>query len=120
MFNIAIIPRHIRSTSINMICKATNSRVIHLDSEMKKLNDRKEFAKVIALFDKHKHEQIPTDRSIVQVLKACAQLRDVKYGVKIHKELSNHSLKDVYIQSTLIHFYSKFVDSSLQELILFD
>ena len=103
-----------------MICKATNSRGIHIESEMKRLNDRKEFAKVIALFDKYKHEQIPTDRSIVQVLKACARLGDVKYGVNIHKELSNHSLNDVYIRSTLIHFYSKFIDSSLRELISLD
>ena len=81
--------------------------VKHIASELKKLNDRKELAKVIALFDKH--EQIPTDRSIVQILKACARLGDVKYGVKIHKELSNHSLNDVYIRLALIHFYSKFI-----------
>lgn len=86
------------------------SRQISVENQMKNLNDRKQFAETIALFDKHKHEQIPTDRSIVQVLKACTQLREVKLGRKIHKELSNHSLKDVYIRSALIHFYSKLID----------
>jgi hypothetical protein len=78
---------------------------------MKILNDRKEFAKAIALFDKRKYQQMPTDRAIVQALKACTQLRDAKYGVKIHKELSTHSLSNIYIQTTLIHFYSKLIDS---------
>ena len=74
-----------------MIDEARHFRRIHTQSEMKKFNDRKEFDKVIALFDKHKNEQIPTDRSIVQVLKACTRLGDIKYGVNIHKELLNNS-----------------------------
>lgn len=114
MFNIAIISRHVRSISIDMIYQTMITRRIHVhvESQIKNLNDRKEFSKAIALFNKHKHEQIPTDRSIVQVLKACTQLRDVKLGIKIHKELSNHSLKNVHIRSSLIHFYSEFIDLS--------
>ena len=110
MSNIAIISRHIRPILINVIRKVTNSKGVYVETEMKKLNERKEFVKVIALFDKHKHQQIPTDRSVIQALKACAGLGDVKRGANIHKELSNHLLNNVYIQSTLIHFYSKFID----------
>jgi hypothetical protein len=113
MLNFVIISRHTRSTLINVIHKATNSTHINIETEMKNLNDRKEFVKAIALFDKHKHQQMPTDRAVVQALKACTRLGDLKHGVNIHKQLSNDSLKDVYIQSTLIHFYSKLIGSSL-------
>lgn len=113
MLNFVIISRHTRSTLFNVIHKATNSIHINTETEMKKLNDRKEFAKAIALFDKYKHQQVPTDRAVVQAIKACTRLGDFKRGVTIHKELSNHSLNDIYIQSTLIHFYSKLIGSSL-------
>ena len=57
MLNIMITSRHIRPILINVIHRTTNSRGIHIETEMKKLNDRKEFAKVIALFNKHKHQE---------------------------------------------------------------
>jgi hypothetical protein len=115
MLNFVIISRHTRSTLVSVIHKATNSTQINIETEMKNLNGRKEFVKAIALFDKHKHkhQEMPTDRAVVQALKACTRLGDVKRGVNIHKELANHSLKDVYIQSALIHFYSKLIGSSL-------
>jgi hypothetical protein len=112
MLNVVIISRHTRSILINVIRKVTNSTRINIETEMKKLNDEKEFLKAIALFDKHKQQEIPTDRSFVQALKACTRLGDVKRGVNIHKELSNHSLNNIYIQSALIHFYSKLIGSS--------
>ncbi len=107
-----IVLRHTRSNLVNVIRTATKSTHINIEAQMKTLNDRKEFAKAISLFDKHKHEQIPTDRAVVQALKACTQLGDVKYAVKIHKNLSNHSLNNTYIQSILIYFYSKLISSS--------
>ena len=113
MFNFTVILRYRRFNLVNMIYKATNSTYINIETEMKMLNDRKEFAKAIALFDRHKSQEIPTDRAIVQALKACTRLGDVKCGVNIHKQLSNHSLKNSYIQSTLIYFYSKLISSSL-------
>lgn len=114
MLNVVIISRHTRSILINVIRKVTNSTRINIETEMKKLNDEKEFLKAIALFDKHKHkhQEMPTDRAVVQALKACTRLGDVKRGVNIHKELSNHSLNNIYIQSALIHFYSKLIGSS--------
>jgi hypothetical protein len=80
---------------------------MNIEAQMKTLNDRKEFARAISLFDKQRYQQMPTDRAVVQALKACARLGDIKYGVNIHKKLSNHSLNDTYIQSALIFFYSK-------------
>jgi len=112
MLNVVIISRHTRSILINVIRKVTNSTRINIETEMKRLNDEKEFLKAIALFDKHKQQEIPTDRSVVQALKACTRLGDVKHGVNIHKKLSNHSLNNIYIQSALIHFYSKLIGSS--------
>ena len=112
MLNIAIISRRIRSTLTNVTHRATNSRGIHIEIEMKQLNDRKEFGKAMALFNEHKDQEIRTDRSIVQALKACTGLRDVKHGVNIHKELTNQSLNNVYIQTALIHFYSKIIHCS--------
>ncbi len=111
MLKLTIVVRQTRSNLVNVIRTATNSTQMNIEVQMKTLNDRKDFAKAISLFDKYKHQHMPTDRAVVQALKACAQLRDVKYGMNIHKNLSNHSLNDSYIQSTLIYFYSKPISS---------
>ncbi|UJR23867.1 hypothetical protein I4U23_026839 [Adineta vaga] len=99
------ISHHTKLKCFNLSRTITSSKQINIDIEMKKLNDRKEFVKALDLFDEHKHQTILTDRIIVQVLKACTQLGYLERGLIIHKNLSDSSLNNSYIQPTLIHFY---------------
>ena len=55
---------------------------VNIENQMKQLSDQHQYVKTLTLFDQFKHQQIPTDRMFVQ------------------------ALNDVFIQSTLIHFYS--------------
>ncbi|CAF1152655.1 unnamed protein product [Adineta ricciae] len=72
---------------------------------MIRLNKRKQFTKTLDLFDKHHHPDALTDRIIVQALKACSQLGSLERGHNIHKQLSNQSKNNRFIQASLIHFY---------------
>jgi hypothetical protein len=86
---------------------------VDVDIEMKRLNDTKQFSKALAMFDEVQRREIPQDRAVVQALKACTAVKDLKRGVNIHSKLSNRSKNDAYIQPTLINFYSQFKLSSL-------
>ncbi|UJR24035.1 hypothetical protein I4U23_027000 [Adineta vaga] len=101
----SLISHHTKSKYINLLRTITSTKQINVDIEMKKLNDRKEFVKALDLFDKHKQQTILTDRILVQAFKACTQLGYLERGQVIHKNLSNSSLKNSYIQTTLINFY---------------
>jgi hypothetical protein len=108
MFLVSILLRHAPSPQIRLVRVMIVQRVLlHLEVEMKRLNEKKKFATALALFDRHKQKQNSTDRIIVQAFKACTQLGDLERGRNIHKTLLNTSLSDVYIQSALIHFYSR-------------
>ncbi|UJR24021.1 hypothetical protein I4U23_026986 [Adineta vaga] len=101
----SIISHHTKSKYINLLRTIISSKQINIDIEMKKLNDRKEFVKALDLFDKHKQQTILTDRIIVQAFKACTQLGYLERGQIIHKNLSDSSLNNSYIQTSLINFY---------------
>ena len=59
------------------------------------------------MFDEVQRREMSRDRAVVRALKACTAVKDLKRGVNIHKQLSNRSKTDLYIQSALGHFYSQ-------------
>jgi len=81
-----------------------------LGSQMKLLNDNKQFKKALELFDKYKKDNIETSSSLIitQALKACAHLEDLQRGSTIHHLISSRIKDDFYISASLIHLYSKF------------
>ncbi|CAF1340153.1 unnamed protein product [Adineta ricciae] len=84
----------------------TSSPRSNIELEMKNLNDKKHFTKALDLFDKHQQSsEILTDKVIVQALKACTQLTSFERGRSIHEKLSNQSTKNMFVQTSLIHFY---------------
>ena len=93
---------------VNISRPATVTTNVKIEIEMKRLNDSGKFSQVLTLFDEVQRREIPRDQAVVQALKACARLKDFQRGLNIHKKLANHSMKNNYIQSSLIHFYSEF------------
>ncbi|CAF4667704.1 unnamed protein product [Rotaria magnacalcarata] len=81
------------------------SSAIELNSTMKKLIGSRQYKQVLGLFDR----QFPmcTDVTFTLALKTCGKLEDHKCGVRIHQQLSLKSLQDPFLQTLLIHFYSK-------------
>ncbi|CAF1316455.1 unnamed protein product [Rotaria magnacalcarata] len=80
---------------------------INLGTEMKLLNDKKQFKKALALFDQHGINNILTlsNFTITQVLKACAHKGDLQRGKIIHNLIASKTKNDIYVSSTLIHLY---------------
>jgi hypothetical protein len=76
-----------------------------LSSTMKNLISARQYLQALDLFDR----QIPirTDASFTLALKAATKLADYERGHRIHQQLSSNSLQNPFIQTTLIHFYSK-------------
>jgi hypothetical protein len=75
-----------------------------LESTMKKLIDIKAYDQALNLFDRNVSNS--TDIARALALKACSKLHDIQRGKEIHQLLSNQSLQDSSIQTSLIHFYS--------------
>ncbi|CAF4168540.1 unnamed protein product, partial [Rotaria magnacalcarata] len=80
---------------------------INLGTEMKLLNDKKQFEKALALFDQHGVNNILTlsNFTLTQVLKACAHVGDLQRGKIIHNLIASKTKNDIYVSSTLIHLY---------------
>ncbi|CAF1525912.1 unnamed protein product [Rotaria magnacalcarata] len=80
---------------------------INLGTEMKLLNDKKQFEKALAIFDQHGINNITTlsNFAITEVLKACAHMRDIQRGKIIHNLIASETKNDIYVSSTLIHMY---------------
>ncbi|CAF2053409.1 unnamed protein product, partial [Rotaria magnacalcarata] len=80
---------------------------INLGTEIKLLNDKKQFKKALALFDQHGINNILTlsNFTITQVLKACAHMGDLQRGKIIHNLIASKTKNDIYVSSTLIHLY---------------
>ena len=73
---------------------------------MKKLTESRQYRQVLDLFDQQ--SSIPsTSTALTLALKACTQLRARERGIRIHRQLSPQSLRDPYIRTSLIHFYSE-------------
>ena len=75
-----------------------------LNSTMKQLIDNRRYRDVLDLFDRE--TQASTDATRTLALKACAKLGDCERGLRIHQQLSSKSLRNHFIQTSLIHLYS--------------
>ena len=88
------------------ISRSISSTATPLESTMKKLTDSRQYQKVLDLFGQQ--SSIPTtSTALTLALKACTKLHDRERGIEIHRQLSTRSLEDPYVQTSLIHFYSK-------------
>lgn len=81
---------------------------IDLGNQMKLSNDKKQFKKVLELFDKYKKNNNEKFSSLImtQTLKACSHLEDLQRGLDIHRLISSHIKHDFYICASLIHLFS--------------
>ena len=84
----------------------------NLVDQMKLMNKNKQFKQALQLFDKHSNKNINQISNLVltQVLKSCAGLRDFQRGTMVHNIVSNRLDKDSYLLTSLIHFYSKYLE----------
>lgn len=74
-------------------------------SAMKRLIDAKRYSE--ALHRYQQSAQRPTEYDSTLALKACTKLRDFSAGTRIHRQLSARALQNPFIQTSLIHFYSR-------------
>ena len=65
----------------------------------------KQYQKALDLFDQQ--SKMSSDFTITMALKACTKLNDYQRGINIQRQLSSKSLENPFIQTSLIHFYSK-------------
>ena len=75
-------------------------------------NDKREFEKVLNLFDQWNEQKDQRSLSMVitQALKACTRMRNLQRGMKIHQSISSDIKGNTFILASLIHFYSKLTD----------
>ncbi|CAF1620630.1 unnamed protein product, partial [Adineta ricciae] len=100
-----ILFRQVKSNYFTILRTIGRSSQLNIELEMRRFNERKQFTETLDLFDKYHNSKLLTDRIIVQVLKACAQLSSLERGQNIHKKLSTQFRNDIYIQTSLIHLY---------------
>ncbi|CAF3495000.1 unnamed protein product [Rotaria socialis] len=91
---------------------ASTENNVDIGGRMKMLNDNKQHRKVLELFDAFNEKNIDkcSNWIIIQALKACTQIFDVQYGLKIHNLISSRLKHDPYVLPSLIHLYSKFIE----------
>ena len=84
---------------------STASSSIKLNSAMQKLISSGQYKEALDFFDR----QLPmcTDVTFTLALKVSTKLCDHHRGIRIHQQLSSKSLQNPFIQTSLIHFYSK-------------
>ena len=77
-------------------------------NRMKRLNEERKFKETLKLFDiyKEKHPRLLSGSIVTQALKACTKNGDLQRGMDIHHLVSSRDKTDLYILSSLIHFYS--------------
>ena len=83
---------------------SSTSSLIKLSSTMKKLIASKQYRKALDLYNKQ--SEPCTDFVVDMALKACIKLNDYQHGRNIHHKLSLESLKNPFIQASLIQLYS--------------
>ena len=77
-----------------------------LSGKMKKMIDARQYKDVLDLLERQSQ---PVDDTVFNIaLKACTKLNAFHHGIKLHQQLSEKSLANPFIQSSLIHFYSKY------------
>jgi hypothetical protein len=95
---------------LRRVCNVVQSRSrcfsnVSLSPTMKKLIDARRYKDALDLFDRQSN--VSTDSAFNLALKACTKLADTQRGIRIHQKLSPQLLQDPFIQTALIHFYSK-------------
>ena len=78
---------------------------IEINLTMKKLINAKQYRQALDFVDPQL--SMCNNMTLTLALKACSKLNDYQYGIQIHQKLSLKALQDPFIQTSLIHFYSK-------------
>ncbi|CAM4947453.1 unnamed protein product [Rotaria socialis] len=96
---------------------ASTENNVDIGGRMKMLNDNKQHRKVLELFDAFNEKNIDkcSNWIIIQALKACTQICDVQYGLKIHNLISSRLKHDPYVLPSLIHLYMQCSDVNRAE-----
>jgi hypothetical protein len=76
-----------------------------VNATMKKLIDARRYRDVPDLFNRQ--SQVSSDVTFNLALKSCSNLGDRERGIDIHQPLSPQALRNPFIQTSLIHFYSE-------------
>jgi DNA repair exonuclease SbcCD ATPase subunit len=94
-------------------CRLSCQSEIALGNEMKRLNEKKHFEKVLSLFDTYRQDHAKALPSLIitQALKASTHIGDLQRGIAIDQLLSSGKHEDSYISASLIHLYSKSINS---------
>ncbi|CAF2817435.1 unnamed protein product [Rotaria sp. Silwood2] len=104
----------IKSQYLSVLLSLSRSS-IELNKKLKNMIDSQQYIQALNLFD---HQQsISTNVRYTLALKACSQLNDYERSILIHKQLSLKSLKDPFIQTSLIHCYS-YISNNMPEKVL--
>ena len=96
---------HTHRFASRLLSSKASPTPMELHSQIKSLIDSQKYQNVLDLFDCH--HRISNDPTITLALKASAAIRDYKSGLRIHQQLSEQPTNNPWIQSSLIHFYSK-------------
>lgn len=100
---------YLRSIYVNIKCTSFIIRSYsNLSSEIKKLNDRKQYKQALDLFyeNEQKNSEMISDPAINQALKASTNMKDFQGGSDIYSRYSSRIEKNSFILTSLIHFYS--------------
>ncbi|CAF1587481.1 unnamed protein product [Adineta ricciae] len=81
------------------------STLTETNNQLKQLNAKKQYEKVIDLFGKYTKKNLSDDTTINQMLKACVELGDTKRGLDIYQRLSSQSKENHLIQTNLIRLF---------------
>ena len=104
------------ANTIRLFASSSPSSVSWNDVElkMKQLIDSKQYVEVLNLY----HEQCQSSSKIILnlALKACTKLGDYERGTRIHQQISAQLIQDSFIQTSLIHFYSKIKRNKCRQL----
>ena len=100
MFRRLIFLQHQNALSFSM-----SSSLMNLGASMKKLIDGKKYQEALNLFNEHSTPG--SNIATTLALKACAKLKNLERGITIHQHLSSQSIKNSFINTSLIHLYSE-------------
>ena len=81
-----------------------------LVNQIQELNDRKQFQKAVALFDRYQQES--TEKisafTVAQILKACGEIGDLQRGLAIFNRLSSVAKNDSIIVRSMINLHCEY------------
>ena len=80
-----------------------------LQRELKRLNDRQQYDKTLALFDTYERNNPVrlSDAIVTQALKACTQMGAFQRGSSLYHSVASRIKGDSYTLSSLIHLFSE-------------